>query len=50
MAKEGSSGFIYEELSYKITGALFEVYNELGPGYREVFCVFLLSVYLYLNL
>jgi len=26
---------IYPELSYKIIGLLFEVYNNLGPGYQE---------------
>jgi len=26
---------IYPELSYKIVGILFEVYNSLGPGYQE---------------
>lgn len=26
---------IYPELSYKIVGILYEVYNELGGGYRE---------------
>ena len=26
---------IYPELSYQIRGALFEVYNALGPGFRE---------------
>jgi GxxExxY protein len=26
---------VYEELSYKIRGALFEVYNNLGTGFRE---------------
>jgi GxxExxY protein len=26
---------IYPELSYKIGGILFEVFNELGPGLRE---------------
>lgn len=26
---------IYPELSYKINGILFEVYNELGPGHKE---------------
>ncbi|OGF29851.1 hypothetical protein A2533_04735 [Candidatus Falkowbacteria bacterium RIFOXYD2_FULL_35_9] len=26
---------IYKELSYKIVGVLFEVYNELGPGHKE---------------
>ena len=26
---------IYPELSYEIIGVLFEVYRELGSGYRE---------------
>lgn len=26
---------VYPELSYKIVGILFEVYNNLGPGYQE---------------
>jgi GxxExxY protein len=26
---------IYPDLSYKIVGILFSVYNELGPGYQE---------------
>ena len=33
--KEESSIVIYPELSYKIVGILFEVYNQLGPGYQE---------------
>ncbi len=26
---------LYPELSYQIVGVLFEVYNNLGPGYQE---------------
>ena len=26
---------IYPEISYQIIGILFEVYNQLGPGYSE---------------
>ena len=26
----------YEDLTYKIRGAFFEVYNELGPGFKEL--------------
>ncbi len=26
---------VYEELSYQVRGALYEVYNTLGPGFRE---------------
>jgi GxxExxY protein len=26
---------LYPELSYKVRGALYEVYNTLGPGFRE---------------
>lgn len=28
--------FIYEDLSYVIIGVLYDVYNELGPGYKEI--------------
>lgn len=30
---------IYKELSYKIVGILFEVYNNLGYGYQEKYYV-----------
>jgi GxxExxY protein len=26
---------LYEELTYKIRGAFYEVYNTLGPGFKE---------------
>jgi len=26
----------YEELTYKIRGAIFDVYHSLGPGFKEV--------------
>jgi len=29
------SKIIYKELSYRIVGILFEVFNELGSGYQE---------------
>jgi GxxExxY protein len=29
------TNIIYPELSYKIMGAIFEVHNELGPGFLE---------------
>jgi GxxExxY protein len=32
---QNNSEVIYPELSYKIVGILFEVYNQLGPGHRE---------------
>ena len=37
MTSEGKVGeqVIYPELSYQIVGILYEVYNELGYGYRE---------------
>ena len=33
--KKIRTDLIYPELSYKIIGILFEVYNNLGPGYQE---------------
>jgi len=27
--------FVYPDLSYKIVGVLYEVYNQLGYGHRE---------------
>ena len=29
------SKVVYPKLSYRIVGILFEVYNQLGPGYQE---------------
>jgi len=28
--------FLYSDLTYKIRGAIFEVYNNLGPGFKEI--------------
>ncbi len=28
-------GLLYEDLTYKIRGAIFKVYNSLGPGHKE---------------
>jgi GxxExxY protein len=28
---------VYKELSYKIVGILYEVYNELGYGFKEIY-------------
>jgi GxxExxY protein len=30
-----SANIIYQDLSYKIMGAIFEVHKELGPGFVE---------------
>lgn len=35
MGTEEASKIIHKELSYKIVGALYEVYNRLGFGYQE---------------
>ncbi|PIR92120.1 GxxExxY protein [Candidatus Falkowbacteria bacterium CG10_big_fil_rev_8_21_14_0_10_44_15] len=35
MFEEQKNKVIYPELSYRIIGTLFEVYNELGAGYKE---------------
>ena len=35
MTRMENINFIYEQLSYKIIGALYDVYNNLGPGLKE---------------
>ncbi len=30
------SSYLYEELTYRIRGAIYEVYNTLGPGFKEL--------------
>ena len=36
-AKVIKTDLVYPELSYKIIGILFEIYNTLGPGYQEIY-------------
>lgn len=36
---------VYKELSYKIVGVLFEVYNELGYGYKEIYYEKAVAIY-----
>lgn len=35
MNENNSNEVIYKELSYKIVGSIFEVYNQLGYGFKE---------------
>jgi len=35
MSADKEKDYIYKELTYKIRGAFFEVYNTLGPGFKE---------------
>lgn len=37
---------LYPKLSYQITGILFDVHNELGPNYKEVYYQRAIEVYL----
>ena len=30
------SDYLYEDLTYSVRGAVFEVYNHLGPGFKEL--------------
>jgi len=32
---QNDTNIVYPELSYKLVGLAFEIYNELGPGYQE---------------
>ena len=32
---ESNKNFLYKELSYKIIGCFYDVYNELGPAHKE---------------
>jgi len=33
--KENEEKILHKDLSYKVVGCLYEVYNELGPGQKE---------------
>jgi GxxExxY protein len=35
MAQHQTGDFVFPDLSFKIIGAAFEVYNQLGSGHRE---------------
>ncbi|MDD4900842.1 MAG: GxxExxY protein [Patescibacteria group bacterium] len=45
MSKEGDK-VIYKELSYKVIGVLFNVYNDLGYGYQEKYYYKAIECYL----
>ena len=45
MSEEGNK-VIYKELSYKIIGVLFNVYNDLGYGYQEKYYYKAIEYYL----
>lgn len=34
-AEEKNGEYLYQDLTYQIRGACFEVYNTLGPGFKE---------------
>src|SRR3972149_9774636 len=34
--KNQRKSLLYEDLTYKIRGAIFDVYNELGSGHKEI--------------
>lgn len=34
-SKVAINGLLYKELTYKIRGCIFQVYNTLGPGHKE---------------
>jgi len=35
MVADKDSNFLYKDLSYKVIGCFYEVYNELGPAHKE---------------
>lgn len=36
MVKNFQKNLLYKELAYQIVGCFYEVYNSLGPGYKEI--------------
>jgi len=49
MEKLRRKDLVYPELSYKIIGVLFDVYNKIGTGYHEKYYQRAIMAYLKIN-